>query len=275
MIDLHCHMLPGIDDGARDLETALAMARIAVEDGIEVTACTPHIYPGLYENATDNISPAVDAFRSAVEEAGIQLQLTFGADIQIVPELLIGLRRGTHPTLHGSRYFLFEPPHHTVPVRFADTLFDTLAAGYIPIITHPERLTWLDDEHYDWFVDAAADGAWIQLTAGALTGDFGRRAQYWSERMLDDGIVHILATDAHDPDHRPPILSAGRDAAGQWVGPEEAQRLVDDRPRAVLADEPASNIFPPPAYRGEAPSNRRVKERRGWFSRLFAGADSP
>jgi protein-tyrosine phosphatase len=273
VIDLHCHMLPGIDDGARDLDTALAMARMAAEDGIEVTACTPHIYPGLYENATENIGPAVDAFRGAVEEAGISLQLTFGADIQIVPELLAGLRRGTHPTLHGSRYFLFEPPHHTVPVRFADTLFDTLAAGYTPIITHPERLTWLDDEHYDWFVDAAADGAWIQLTAAALTGAFGRRAQYWSERMLDDGIVHILATDAHDPDHRPPILSAGRDAAAKWVGAEEARRMVDDRPRAVLADLPAGGIVPPPAQRGEVPSKRRAKERRGWFGRLFSGAE--
>jgi len=272
VIDLHCHMLPGIDDGAHDLATALAMARVAADDGIEVTACTPHIYPGLYENATDNISAAVDAFRSAVAEAGIPLELTFGADIQIVPELLAGLRRGTHPTLHGSRYFLFEPPHHTVPVRFAETLFDTMAAGYTPVITHPERLTWLDDDHYGWFVDAVADGAWIQLTAGAVTGDFGRRARYWSERMLDDGIVHILATDSHDPAHRPPILSAGRDAAAHWVGPEEAKRMVDERPRAVLADQPANSIVPPPAGRAGAPIGR-PQRRRGWLSRLFAGED--
>jgi protein-tyrosine phosphatase len=273
LIDLHCHMLPGIDDGAGDLDTALAMARIAVADGIAVTACTPHIYPGLYENTAPGIAAAVDALRAALAEADIGLQLTFGADIQIVPELLAGLRRGTHPTLHGSRYFLFEPPHHTVPVRFAETLFDTLAAGYTPIITHPERLTWLDDEHYGWFLDAAADGAWIQLTAGALTGDFGRRARYWSERMLDDGVVHILATDAHDPHHRPPIMSAGRDAAAQWVGAEEAERLVDDRPRAVLADQPSNSVLPPPARRGEVPASRRGKERRGWFSRLFSSAE--
>lgn len=274
MIDLHCHMLPGIDDGAQDLATALAMAHVAAEDGIEVTACTPHIYPGLYENSTENIRASVEAFRNAVAEAGIPLELTFGADIQIVPELLMGLRRGTHPTLHGSRYFLFEPPHHTVPVRFAETLFDTLAAGYIPVITHPERLTWLDEDHYDWFLSAAADGAWIQLTAGAVTGDFGRRARYWSERMLDDGIVHILATDSHDPEFRPPILSAGRDVAAQWVGAEEAQRLVEDRPRAVLEDQPASNVVPPPAQRGEAPGSRRAKQRRGWFSRLFSDPEN-
>jgi protein-tyrosine phosphatase len=273
VIDLHCHMLPGIDDGAADVEIALAMARIAAADGIEVTACTPHIYPGLYENATDNIVAAVDAFRTAVAEAGIPLELTFGADIQVVPELLAGLRRGTHPTLHGSRYFLFEPPHHTVPVRFAETIFDTLAAGYTPIITHPERLTWLDEAHYGWFVDAAAEGAWIQLTADALTGGFGRRARYWGERMLDDGLVHILATDAHHAQHRPPILSAGRDAAARWVGPEEARRLVDERPRAVLADQPPSSITPTPAERGEAPAEGRPKQRRSWLRRLLSGSD--
>lgn len=264
-------MLPAIDDGAADLETALAMARIAVADGIVVTACTPHIYPGLYENTTDTITAAVENLRSALTEADIPLQLTFGADIQIVPELLAGLRRGTHPTLHGSRYFLFEPPHHTVPVRFAETLFDTIAAGYTPVITHPERLTWLDDEHYGWFVDAARDGAWIQLTAGALTGDFGRRARYWSERMLDDGIVHILATDCHDPAHRPPILSAGRDAAAHWVGAEEAHRLVDNRPSSVLADQPTHEVQPPPGLGGHPPPRRRPKARRGWFSRLLSG----
>jgi protein-tyrosine phosphatase len=249
LIDLHCHMLPGIDDGAPDLDTALAMARLAVADGIETAACTPHIYPGLYENRSENIAPAVAALQAAIDESDIPLRLTFGADIQIVPELLSGLRSGSHPTLNGSRYFLFEPPHHTVPVRFAETLFDTLAAGFVPVITHPERLTWLDDEHYHWFADAAADGAWIQLTAGALTGDFGRRARYWSERMLDDGIVHILATDAHDPTHRPPVLSAGRDAAAQRLGAVEAQRLVEERPKAILADEAPCNVSCAPGGR--------------------------
>ena len=273
MIDLHCHMLPGIDDGAPDLETALAMARIASADGITVTACTPHIYPGLYENDAAGIAAGVAALRAELQAAGIALELTFGADIQIVPELLDGLRAGTHPTLHGSRYFLFEPPHHTVPVRFPETLHDVLSAGYVPLITHPERLTWLDDEHYPWFIDAARRGAWIQITAGALTGRFGRVARYWGERMLDDGIVHLLATDAHDPQRRPPILSEGREAAAAWVGAEEAGRLVEQRPRAVLDDRPPAEMQPPPMFdlgTGTAAPPRRRK--RGWLSRLFDAA---
>ena len=155
MIDLHCHMLPGIDDGPTDLETALEMARVAVADGITLTACTPHIYPGLFENDANAISAAAEAFRGHLRAAGIPLEITTGADIQIVPELLNGLKSGRFPCLHGSRYFLFEPPHHTVPPRFLDTLFDALSAGFVPVITHPERLTWLDDKHYGWFVEAA------------------------------------------------------------------------------------------------------------------------
>ena len=283
MIDLHCHMLPGIDDGAPDPATSLSMARIAVADGIQVTACTPHIYPGLYENTADGISRAVDAFRLELAEADVGLQLTFGADIQLVPELLHGLRQGTHPTLHGSRYYLFEPPHHTVPVRFHETLYDTVAAGYVPVITHPERLTWLDEEHYDWFVQAAREGAWIQVTAGALTGRFGRKAQYWGERMLDDGMVHILATDSHDPHHRPPVLSEGRDAAASWVGEAEAARMVTERPQAILDNTDPAAVPPPPmldpttAHQPRATAKRRragpprpgSAAKRGWLSNLF------
>jgi len=271
MIDLHCHMLPGIDDGSPDIATSLAMARIAADDGITTTACTPHIYPGLYENDAQGIAEAVAAFRQAVAEAGIDLELTFGADIQLVPDLLAGLRRGTHPTLHRSRYYLFEPPHHTVPARFEESIFDSVAAGYVPVITHPERLTWLDDQYYPWFVQAARDGAWIQVTAGALTGRFGRQARYWGEKMLDDGIVHILATDSHDPSHRPPVLSEGREAASQWVGAAEADRLVTERPQAILDDLEPIAVPPPPFLDKSRPPKRRSKGKKGWLSGLLSG----
>jgi protein-tyrosine phosphatase len=281
VIDLHCHMLPGIDDGASDVTTSLEMARIALSDGIRITACTPHIYPGLYANTADGIVWAVDELRRELAQADVGLQLTYGADIQLVPELLLGLRAGTYPTLHQSRYYLFEPPHHTVPVRFHETLFDTIAAGYVPVITHPERLTWLDDEHYQWLVRAAREGAWIQVTAGALTGRFGRKAQYWGERMLNDGFVHILATDAHDTHHRPPVLSEGRDFAAKWLGEAEAMRLVIERPQAILDNKASAAVPTPPMLaptderRPESKQHRiesarhRSPSRRSWLSKLF------
>jgi len=263
-------MLPGIDDGATDLDTALEMARIAAADGIVMTACTPHIYPGLFDNDAAGIKAAVNRFRQELKVAGILLEITYGADIQLDPELVQELKRGTRPTIHGTRYFLFEPPHHTVPPRFTESIFDSVASGYVPVITHPERLTWLDEAHYPWFQDATKQGAWIQVTAGALKGRFGRTAKYWGERMIDDGIVHILATDAHSPTHRPPLLAEGKDAAARYVGAEEAELLVHGRPRAMLENQPPEQIPPPPAFAPNAkPSATRQNPRKNWLARLF------
>jgi protein-tyrosine phosphatase len=263
-------MLPGIDDGAQDLDTALEMARLAVADGIRLTACTPHIYPSLYENRADDIQAAVERFRGHLQAAGIPLEVTYGADIQLVPELVEELDRRSFPTLHGSRYFLFEPPHHVAPPHFSEVLFDVLSSGYIPIITHPERLTWLDDEHYDWFTTAARRGAWLQLTAGSVVGRFGRGPRYWAERMLDDGVVHILATDAHDTGRRPPCLAEGREAAAAWVGADEAERMVVGRPQLVVDDRPADGLPLPPGLTGRArPATAGRPASGGWLKRLF------
>lgn len=226
-------MLPGIDDGAPDLATALEMARIAVADGIKVVACTPHIYPGMYENTATGIRQAVENFRLRLAEAGIPLQLTYGADTHLAPDLIARMRAGEVPTLHGTRYFLLEPPHHVAPPRLEEFVFNLLAVGYVPIITHPERLSWISS-HYDIFRNMAEHGAWMQITAGSLTGRFGEQVQYWAELMLDEGLVHILATDAHGVKSRAPLLAEGCRAAERWVGTEEARKLVLDRPKGIL-----------------------------------------
>ncbi len=268
MIDLHCHILPGIDDGASDLETALAMARLAVQDQVTTVACTPHIYSGLYENTVAGIQAAIQQLRRDLAAAGIELSLVMGADIQITPDLRSRLQRGEVPTLNSSRYFLFEPPHHVCPPRFAELAFSLLAYGYVPIVTHPERLTWIGD-HYELFVNLALKGAWMQVTSGSLTGRFGRSARYWAERMLDEGLVHVLATDAHGVERRPPLLGEGVVAAEKWVRAEEAQYLVEDRPRAVLANEEPHSIPAPPAlvdgYLVGAKSERRQRKLFQWL----------
>ena len=235
MVDLHCHILPGIDDGAPDRETAVAMARCAVADGIEVTACTPHIYPGMYENTRGGIQAAIEAFREVLAEEGIELQLVIGADTHLTPDLVSDIRGGRVPTLNGTRYLLLEPPHHSVPPRFEESVFNLRTAGIIPVITHPERLSWIET-HYPVFQRLVRGGAWMQITSGSLTGRFSRRARYWGERMLDEGMVHILATDSHHIDRRPPLLAEGRDAAARRVGDEEAWHMVSTRPRGILND---------------------------------------
>lgn len=255
MIDLHCHMLPGIDDGAPDLDVALAMARCAVADGITVTACTPHIYPGLYENTADGIHRAIKALQDALVTADIPLTLVAGADTHLCPDMVARLKDGSIPSLNGSRYFLFEPPHHVAPPRIEDTVFSLLAAGFVPVITHPERLTWIDD-HYSKFKDMVHSGAWIQLTAGSITGRFGPRPKYWAERILDDGLCHIVATDSHHIDRRPPLLAEARDAVAARLGLQEAENTVSIRPQGIL-DDTSPGLLPalpePTVHRRPAP----------------------
>jgi protein-tyrosine phosphatase len=264
MIDLHCHMLPGIDDGAPDLETALAMARMAVADGIHATACTPHIYPGVYENKGDDIRQAIKSLQDRLDDAGIALRLTCGADAHLAPELPAKLRSGDAPTLGGSRYFLLEPPHHVAPPRFADFVFNVVASGFVPVITHPERLTWIDD-HYDTFCALVEQGAWMQITSGSVTGRFGDNARYWAERMLDEGRVHILATDAHGIRRRAPLLAEGRDAAAEIVGMDEAIHLVETRPLGILENLSPSAMPPLP----QRDQDQRRRKKGGLLSRLF------
>ena len=266
MIDLHCHMLPGIDDGARNLDMALEMARLAVADGITVTACTPHIYPGLFENTVEGIREAVDGFRVELERADIPLQITYGADIQITPELVAGLNAGSLPTINQSRYFLFEPPHHVAPPGMLDLLHNVIATGYVPVITHPERLSYIE-EHYDQFIQAVQMGAWIQLTGGALLGRFGGRVQKLSQRFLADGATHLLASDGHNLKNRTPELSEARAAAAIIVGEEEANRLVQERPRAIL-----DNVDPTLVASIEVkPALAQNDAKPGLWQRLFGG----
>lgn len=266
MIDLHCHILPGIDDGSPDLATSLAMARVAVADGIRVIACTPHIYPGLYENTGPDIRGAVALLQDALDEEGIPLHLSFGADTHLAPDLVEGLKSGRIPSLAGTRYFLLEPPHHVAPPHFEEFVFNVQTAGYLPVITHPERLTWVED-HYEVFGRLVRGGAWMQLTAGSLTGRFGPRTRYWAERFLDDGIVHILATDAHSVERRPPLLAEGRDVAARRLGDEEAENLVEIRPRGILGDREPGQMPAIPCDTEAGPVRRR--RSRGFFFRLF------
>lgn len=211
------------------------MARIAASDGITVIACTPHIVPGLYDNAGPAIRLAVHELAMAMADAGIPLRLVPGSDVHLAPDLGDGLRSGRVQRLGDSRYFLLEPPHQVMPPRLEDMIFQLLATGYMPIMTHPERLSWIEP-HYAVVQRLAASGVWMQLTAGSLTGRFGRRVRYLGERMLDEGMIQILATDAHDRVDRPPRLSEARDVAARRVGEEAAERLVRTHPLAVLHD---------------------------------------
>lgn len=267
MIDLHCHILPGVDDGATDVSVSLEMAKAFVADGVTVVACTPHILPGLYQNSGPQIRLATTQLQGVIDQEGIPLKLVPGADNHVTGNFVGELGSGHLLSLADSRYVLVEPPHHVAPPRLDDLFFSLLVGGYVPILTHPERLTWIES-HYDLVQRLAQAGIWMQLTAGSVTGAFGRRARYWSERMLDEGLVHILATDAHDVSRRPPNLGTGRDSAAARVGEAEAEKLVVTRPQAVLQNRDlAGDLVPQPAM----PAADKCPKELGAKHRSFVG----
>ena len=217
MIDLHCHLLPGLDDGAENLQTSLTMARAAVAQGVTHVACTPHILPGVYHNHGPDIRAATKNLQEALDREGIPLQLATGADVHMAPNFVAGLRSGELLTLADSRYVLVEPPHSVAPPQMEEFFFNLVTAGYVPILTHPERLSWVRSR-YDTIKKLVQTGVWMQVTAGSFTGAFGRTALYWAVRLLDEGCVHLIASDAHDAERRPPDLASGRESVEKRVG---------------------------------------------------------
>jgi len=228
-------MLPGIDDGPSSLEEALAMARMAVGNGITHTVATPHIHPGRYENDIYSIAKALNRFKESLVEHQIPLNLMMAAEVRISPEILPMVSEGRIPFLgeyEGEQVILLEFPYsHILPGT--DKMVDFLMKRNIrPMIVHPERnkdvLRRLDK--LQPFIEA---GCLVQVTAGAVAGGFGRPAQERVQQMLERGWVTILASDAHNIDHRPPILEEGRRAAALIVGEDAAWRLVKDTPWSI------------------------------------------
>lgn len=232
MIDLHCHILPGIDDdGPSRLEAVLEMARIAADDGIRQIVATPHLKETIHP--PERIRGLVSSFNDALRANAIQLEVFAGAEVgsmlnaSLLPDY----------TLNGSNYILLEFPHSHLPQNAAEIVFNAVLAGLVPIVPHPERNPSVV-RRPDLLFDLVGAGALIQVTAGSLVGDFGPEAKMCGQYLLENDLVHFLATDAHSPGWRRPVLTLGVKAAARIVGEAAARRLVTDNPASVLAGIP-------------------------------------
>jgi protein-tyrosine phosphatase len=232
MIDIHCHILPGLDDGARTMDEAISMARLAAADGIHTIVASAHITPGVYDNAPDRIVAAAGAFDDRLREEGIPIRIIPGADVRMTPEMLNG--GGRYLCINrDTPYLLFEFPHDLIPPG-SDRLVGALRdRGMVPVITHPERNLDLQrrPEKLAAFIKL---GCLVQITAMSLTGGFGPRALQVSEGFLKEGWVDVIATDAHDTVKRPPILSRAVRRAEELVGAGTARAMVVETPEKIV-----------------------------------------
>ena len=235
VIDLHCHLLPGIDDGPETLAEALEMARIAVANGIEAAHVTPHLHPGRWDNDRPKIAAAVESYRAALAQAGISLEIGFAAEVRLDYEILPLIEAGRVPflgTLEGFQVMLLEFPHSHVPVGADKFVAWLLARKIRPLIAHPERNKDLMREP-DKLEPFVREGCLLQLTADSVTGGFGELCAQRAREFLERGWVSVIASDAHDTTDRPPRMAPGRNAAAKIVGEEEAQRLVYGTPSRI------------------------------------------
>jgi protein-tyrosine phosphatase len=239
MVDLHAHILHGLDDGARALDDALAMARVAVDDGITLMAATPHSPDSI---ASQHYSAALvrerlGELRAALAAAQIPLELVEGTELCYAADLPQRLRAGTLLAYGGCRAVLLECCGAELPAALPELVFTLQAAGHRVVLAHPERLRDVQ-RRPELLAPLAERGVLIQITAAALAGRQGATLHAAAEELLLRGLAHLIASDAHGPVLRPPVLSEARARAAALLGEAAAELLVRDIPRALLDDAP-------------------------------------
>ena len=226
MIDIHCHILPKVDDGPKSWDTSLEMCRMAAEDGIEHIVATPHANER-FQYSRLHLASDLEYLKALV---GKVPRLTLGCDFHLsydnLQEVLISPERYT---IEDSHYLLVELSNYSIPSQINECFTRMADVGITPVITHPERnpiLQQTQQRVLEW-VD---QGCAVQVTASAVTGEWGQKAVRAAEWLFERDAVHVLATDAHDTKHRTPSLSAARERVAKLYGDEVARALVDEFP---------------------------------------------
>lgn len=197
MMDIHCHILPGIDDGAQTIYDSLDMAKQAVSQGIKQVIATPHHMNGKYENRKTEIVQKVNELNERLKEEQIDLEILPGQENRIYGEILEDYEKGEIQTLAGTSYLFIEFPSGHVP-RYAETpLYEIQVKGLMPIIVHPERNAELI-QHPDRLYEMVNNGVATQITAASLTGAFGKKIKKFTEQLIEANLTHFLASDAHN-----------------------------------------------------------------------------
>jgi protein-tyrosine phosphatase len=239
MIDIHSHILPGVDDGARTLDESLDMLRMAVDGGVTVQVLTPHIHFGRFDNQKADLEQRFAIFQNQVDEANIKIGLQLGSEVRIGSEIMQLVAQDAIPTLgvyNGKKTFLLEFPRIEVPVGYENLVKWLINKHYLPIIVHPERnQTFV--RHPEKLNILTDMGCPLQITASSLTGLFGDEAQHNAELLLQDGRVSAIASDCHNLKGRKPNLYEGVVAAKLLVDEELVSRTVNELPSLLTVND--------------------------------------
>ncbi len=260
MIDIHCHILPGVDDGVRTMDEALELARMEASGGTRAFIATPHVIDKRDYDRLGELAGRVEELRGALSQAGIPVEIAQGGEIYPTANMVKALDEGLPVTLAGKgRHMLVDLPMGALPHDFDTLLFELQARGVTPILAHPERVApFLQDP--DAFQKYLDRGVSLQVNAGSLAGKYGPRATEVARLILRRHWAQFLASDSHRPGRRPALGSCVSSLVGE-LDAEYLALLTSESARCVLEgrDHPAR----PPAAKGE-------ERPKGWLSRLFS-----
>ncbi|RZB30511.1 MAG: protein-tyrosine phosphatase [Desulfobacteraceae bacterium Eth-SRB1] len=247
MIDLHCHILPGIDDGPELLDESIEMCRIAVNDGISKVVCTPHHVTGKYNNNREKIIRCVDKLQASIDSEDIPLTLYPGCEIRLDDlDLVENIKAGELLTMNDSgRHIILELPNESLPRNIEKIISSLVFAGIIPIVAHPEKNHVIQKDP-EIIYQLVRLGALAQLTSSSLTGRLGSRIKKFSVFLLEHNLVHMLVTDAHASRQRRPVLSEGLKRLKEIIGKKAAMGMVETVPEKILNGEDIDMEFPIP-----------------------------
>jgi len=253
MVDIHTHILPQVDDGSNSIAESLEMCRASADDGIRVMVATPHAHDGSHQtHEADFLRQKVDELNRALNG---EPRILLGCELRFTHELVKQLcETRTAPTIAGGPYALVEFPHTIVPPGSEHLLFELMNHEITPIIAHPERNMMLmsEPERFYKFVSLGVLG---QMDTGSITGQFGKKVQHAARVMLENGLIHVIASDCHNTRNRLPGLSAGVASTAEIVGEEYAQAMADDNPAAVVEGRPIPTV----------PTARLPQRKKRWL----------
>ncbi|WP_016955311.1 tyrosine-protein phosphatase [Catenovulum agarivorans] len=237
MIDIHSHILPGVDDGAQTLTEALDMLKMAIDQGVTTQVLTPHIHFGRYNNNKQQLLNTFNKFKEAVDKKDLQINLLLAAECRIGPELMQLVAQQAIPWLgeyQQKRTFLLEFPRTDVPYGSDNLVRWLISKNCLPVIVHPERNnTFLTQRHkLQTFIDL---GCPLQITASSITGKFGAEAQKLAEDLLVNNQVSAIASDCHNLKGRKPDLLSGFNKAAEVLGQTQSETITQLNPAKLIA----------------------------------------
>lgn len=257
MIDIHCHILPNVDDGSESLEESIEMAKIAESEGITKIVNTSHCHFDFKYKKGNELKLELEKFNQVLKEENINIEVLLGNELYYTSDLIERFDELDFFSMNNSKYILMEFSPINFPKNIEDVIYEIKIRGYIPIIAHAERYKQVQED-VNIVLDCIKEGALIQVNASSILGKNGEKAEDTSKKLLDNNMVHFVATDAHSSNRRRPLIKDSYNYILKNYGKEVAEKLFIENPTAVIENRDISILNP-----------TKYEEKRSFLKRLF------